>query len=107
MTAKYAFIAATEEERPRYFGLKQMCRWLGVSASGFFDWVTRVPSAQARRREELKALVAWSFERSGRTYGYRRVHADLTRRGVTVVVNRKSGKVTTVAGASALGCRSS
>ena len=84
MTAKYAFIAATEEEHPGYFGLKRMCRWLRVSASGFFDWAMRVPSARARRREELNALVAWSFERSGQTYGYRRVHADLTRRGVTV-----------------------
>lgn len=84
MTAKYAFIAATEDERPRYFGLKRMCRWLGVSPSGFFSWAVRVPSAQARRREELRALVVWSFERSHQTYGHRRVHAELTRRGVSI-----------------------
>lgn len=33
---------------------------------------------------ELTALVCWSFERSNATYGYRRIHAELTRRGVTV-----------------------
>lgn len=81
MTAKYAFIAATDSAAPGHFGLKQMCAWLGVSASGFFDWRSRPPSARATRRNELAALVAWSFERSNGTYGYRRVHADLARRG--------------------------
>ncbi len=42
----------------------------------------RGPSATASRREELAALVAWSFEQSEGTYGYRRVHADLAGRGV-------------------------
>ncbi len=84
MTAKYAFIDATEAATPRRYGIKNMCRWLGVSASGFFDWRTRPVSAQARRRVELAALVRWSFDRSGQTYGYRRVHADLARRGVKV-----------------------
>lgn len=61
-----------------------MCRWLAVSASGFYDWRTRRPSARARRRAELAALVRWSFDRSHGTYGYRRIHADLTRRGIVV-----------------------
>jgi len=61
-----------------------MCRWLRVSASGFYDWRTREPSARAQRRTELAALVRWSFDRSRGTYGYRRIHADLTRRGIAV-----------------------
>ena len=84
MTAKYAFIDATETERPGYFGVRRMCRWVGVSASGLFAWRSREPSARARRRDELVALVRWSFDRSGGTYGYRRVHADLSRRGIPV-----------------------
>ena len=84
MRAKYAFIDATDIEMPGYFGIKAMCRWSGVSPSGFFSWRARVPSARARRRVELTALVRWSFERSNGTYGYRRIHADLTRRGVAV-----------------------
>jgi len=84
VTAKYAFIESVELDLPRRYGLKNMCRWAGVSASGFFHWRTRPASAQARRHAQLGALVAWSFQRSRGTYGYRRVHADLLRRGVTV-----------------------
>lgn len=84
MTAKYAFIQSVEARFPRRYGLKNMCRWVGVSASGFFDWRSRPVSAQAQRHAELGALVRWSFDRSNGTYGYRRVHADLSRRGVTI-----------------------
>ncbi len=84
MTAKYAFIDATETATPRRYGIKAMCRWLGVSPSGFFDWRARPVSAQTRRRDELGVLVRWVFDRSKQTYGYRRVHAELARRGVEV-----------------------
>ncbi|MFI9082322.1 IS3 family transposase [Streptomyces sioyaensis] len=36
----------------------------------------------ARRREDLKLLITTSFEDSDGTYGYRRVHADLSAWGV-------------------------
>lgn len=84
MTAKYAFIEDTESQAPGYFGIRRMCGWAGVSASGFFDWRMRPAPARERRRVELAALVAWSFGRSNGTYGYRRVHADLARRGVRI-----------------------
>ena len=35
-----------------------------------------------RRRKELSALIEWVFNSSHGTYGYRRVHAALARRGV-------------------------
>jgi transposase InsO family protein len=38
-------------------------------------------SATARRRAELTALVVEIFTDSDETYGYRRVHAELGRRG--------------------------
>jgi transposase InsO family protein len=59
-----------------------MCQWLGVSASGFFDWKRREKSATTRRREELTTMVVEIFKDSDETYGYRRVHAELGRRGV-------------------------
>ncbi|EFC78701.1 IS3 family transposase, partial [Parafrankia sp. EUN1f] len=55
----------------------QMCAWLGVSRSGFYEWRDRPVSATATRRGELAALVDRSFTASDGTYGYRRVHADL------------------------------
>jgi hypothetical protein len=41
-------------------------------------------SASAQRREELAVLVKHEFDESGETYGYRRVHAGLVRKGVEV-----------------------
>jgi transposase InsO family protein len=59
-----------------------MCKWLGVSKSGFYEWRSRPESATAKRREELKLLVARAFEDSDGTYGYRRVTRQLARWGV-------------------------
>lgn len=80
MTVKYAFICGEEGNFP----IGNMCRWAKVSRSGYYEWRTRAagaPSATQLRRQRLEALVAWSFEASDGTYGYRRVHADLARRG--------------------------
>jgi transposase InsO family protein len=64
------------------YPVKKLCQWLDVSASGFFDWKRREKSATTRRREELTTLVVLIFKESDETYGYRRVHAELGRRGV-------------------------
>lgn len=58
-----------------------MCRWAKVSRSGYYEWRDRAPSATAVRRERLAVLVEFLFACSDSTYGYRRIHADLTRRG--------------------------
>ena len=78
MNVKYAFICGEEGNYP----VDKMCRWAKVSRSGFYEWRGRKPSATAVRRKQLEALVRWSFDRSDSTYGYRRVHAELARRGV-------------------------
>ncbi len=59
-----------------------MCALLDVSKSGFYEWRGRPASATAERREDLKALIISVFDDSDATYGYRRVHAALARRGV-------------------------
>ncbi|MFG1711314.1 IS3 family transposase [Nonomuraea sp. M3C6] len=66
------------------FEIIMMCRLLGVSKSGYYDWEKRPMSATEQRREDLKPLVDFVFAESGRTYGYRRVHAELRRAGVEV-----------------------
>lgn len=87
MSSKYEFIDA-EYANPSviidgvFLTIVQMCRWLGVSRSGFYEWRSRPESATARRREELKAWVAFFFDASDGTYGYRRIHADLVEAGV-------------------------
>jgi transposase InsO family protein len=59
-----------------------MCAWLSVSRSGFYVWRSRPRSATAERRENLKEMITDIFTASDATYGYRRVHAALARRGV-------------------------
>jgi transposase InsO family protein len=58
-----------------------MCKWLGVSSSGYYEWRRRPQSATAARREKLKQLIVVIFELSDETYGYRRIHAALVRSG--------------------------
>jgi putative transposase len=64
----------------------QMCSWLGVSKSGFYDWRSRPTSVTAARRRVLAVKVKVLFERSHRTYGHRRIHAELLRGGERVGV---------------------
>src|SRR4051794_41711974 len=59
-----------------------MCEWMGVSTSGFYQWRDRPATATARRREDLKTLITTIFDDSDRTYGHRRIHAELVRCGV-------------------------
>ncbi len=84
MSEKYEFVETmlTEPECP--YPIHLMCVWLEVSRSGFYDWRVRPQSATARRREDLKTLIAAEFADSDEASGYRRVHAALGRRGVVV-----------------------
>jgi putative transposase len=78
--AEHAAVAAETAPAPT---VTQMCTWLEVSRSGFYDWRSRPDSAAAERRNELKLLITKAFEDSDGTYGYRRVAAQLARWGVT------------------------
>jgi putative transposase len=74
--AKYEFIdSQTTEHGAAPIG--RMCRWLGVSRSGFYHWRSRPVSATAARRQALTAHIKHFFAASDETYGYRRIHADL------------------------------
>ena len=86
MSEKYAFIvaedAAVAGDTACAPSITQMCCWLKVSRSGFYEWRSRPESAAAKRRSELKLLIAKVFEDSDGTYGYRRVARQLARWGV-------------------------
>lgn len=70
-------------EKPNY-PISRMCRWAGVSESGFYSWIRREPSAAQQRRAELAEKVGAVFEASNGTAGYRKVHAKLIEGGVAV-----------------------
>jgi len=65
-----------------------MCRLLKVSKSGFYGWRDRPMSRHEHQDVELAALMHTVYERSHRTYGARRVHAEF-REVYRVRVGRK------------------
>ena len=87
MSEKYEFIDAecatlpAEGDAP---AVVQICEWLGVSPSGFYDWRSRPQSETAQRRELLEIKIKALFEANNEEYGYRRIHAALVRGGETV-----------------------
>jgi putative transposase len=87
VSEKYAFIdaeyatAPQQDEAPT---VTQMCEWLGVAKSGYYDWRKRPESETEKRREMLKLKIKAIFEYNNEEYGYRRVHAVLVRSGESV-----------------------
>jgi putative transposase len=89
VSEKYEFIAAEYAARKATHvadapTVEAMCRWLSVSKSGYYEWPDRPPSATRQRRDLLKIKIATLFESFDRTYGYRRIHAELVRGGEQV-----------------------
>jgi putative transposase len=85
VTARYELIEAEKAtmnpDGTLRYSIKQMCKWIEVSTSGFYEWLSRPDSATTRRRKELSVYVLKSFNDSDGRYGYRRVHAQLLRWG--------------------------
>ena len=54
-----------------------MCRVLAVSASGYYAWRQRPPSARARADAELTARIRAIHQYSRGTYGAPRIHQEL------------------------------
>jgi putative transposase len=86
VTDKYEFIDAEYASQPADKAgnaptIMQMCVWLGVSKSGYYDWRSRPESATAQRRRMLKLKISALFDANDQTYGYRRMHAALARGG--------------------------
>ena len=59
------------------YPLTKLCRWLGVTPSGFYAWRQRPESTHVREDRRLKVLVQASFAESKQRYGSPRIHADL------------------------------
>lgn len=81
---KYAFIARHRHVWPT----RTMCRVIGVSASGFYDWLKRPESARAQANARLLSRIREVFSSSDRTYGSPRVVLDLRDAGEACSENR-------------------
>jgi transposase InsO family protein len=81
VTEVYEFIDAEYATCDTAPTITQMCAWLEVSRSGFYDWRFRPESATAKRQQRLALLIGRIFADSDGTYGYRRIAAQLARQG--------------------------
>jgi putative transposase len=72
-TLKFGFVAKNRVIWPVEF----MCEALGVSRSGFYAWLTRVPSARSVSDAVVGVEVHASFVASDRAYRARRVWRDV------------------------------
>lgn len=70
------------------YKVAEMCRVLGVTRQGYYQWRSRKPSAHDVRDAELAARIRAVYDMSRRTYGSTRVFAQLRRDGVVTSEKR-------------------
>ena len=58
-----------------------MARLLGVSVTGYFDWLHRKPSKRQREREQALKLVTAAHEATRESYSAVRLHQHLSNQG--------------------------
>ena len=66
------------------FPVRAQCRVLDVSASGYYAWLKRSPSARALRNAALSERIRTIHAESDDTYGMPKVRAELVAQGETI-----------------------
>lgn len=81
---RYQFIQAHQEEFP----VQRLCSVLGVSPSGYYAWRERPVSVRRQANQKLMLEIRAIHNRSRKTYGSPRVHAELRASGFRASKNR-------------------
>lgn len=79
---------ANQADASKRLPVRTMCRLLDVSASGYYDWLERGPSARERANDELVKTMRAVHELSDGTYGRPRMCAELRAQGQPVNAKR-------------------
>lgn len=77
---KYAFIRVNRTDH----SVSRLCKVLGVSASGYYDWFDRPPCRTARKNRQLVTKIQCFHKASNEIYGAPRIHRDLLESGERV-----------------------
>jgi putative transposase len=80
---RYGFIREHADD----YSVRRMCQLLDVSASGYYDWIDRSPSAAQQHRDRLGDEIRTIHAEVKRRYGSPRIHAELIARGQPCCVN--------------------
>jgi transposase-like protein len=76
----YAFIFQHRNE----FLVVKMCQVLGVSRSGYYDWLKRPKSKQKERKEQLTQQIRNEYLKSRKIYGSPKITQELRKQGIRV-----------------------
>ena len=79
------------------FKVSRMCQLLEVSRSGYYEWRSRPPRAQAEAEQHVEAKVQHYFAQGRGTYGTRRIKYLLAQEGLQVS-RRRIGRILAQAG---------
>lgn len=79
-TERFKFISQYGVE----LGVRYLCKWLNVSASGYYKWKGRGLSQRDYSNQILLEKIKRIYDMSNRAYGSPRVHAQLCREGEQV-----------------------
>ena len=74
----FAFVQAEKA----HHAVRQLCRTLGISPSGFYAWQRRRPPERQRTDRRLSVYLRATHQASGGTYGSPRLHHDVRTRGL-------------------------
>ena len=77
---RYQFL---KEHRGEFGPIKKACEILGVSKSGYYEFLRRRKSNAQIEREALEQFVKDEFERHKGRYGYRRINRGFDVRAST------------------------
>ena len=94
----YRFISAQRARTP----VSVACQVLGVSRSGYYDWISRRPCERARRDAELTSLIKRIHADNRGVYGSPRIHAELRMSHGIHVGRKRVERLMRAAGISAL-----
>ena len=72
----------------KIYPLCVMARLLGVSVTGYFDWLHRKPSKRQREREQALKLVTAAHEATRESYSAVRLHQHLKNQGHSLSLHR-------------------
>ena len=68
----------------RRFSVRGVLKKLGVSTSGYYDWLHRKPSSQERRRNRIKELIFQIYDDNLQIYGAPKITKILQETGEVI-----------------------
>ena len=74
------------------FHIQSMCRALQVSRSGYYDYLSRPPSAHRKEDDKLRPQIKNAFKKGRKNYGTRRIK-DALKKERTTVSRRRIGRL--------------